>query len=57
MSPALVSFLFTAGATTWIYTKFQKYNGNDTKSSLIGAAVCAVLIFIIFDYAFGKISS
>ena len=56
MSPALVSFLFTAGASTWIYTKFQRYSGNNTKQSLIASAICAVLIFTIFYYIFNRIA-
>jgi hypothetical protein len=48
MSPVVVSLLFTAGAATWIYTKLQRYSGNNTKQSAIGAAVSAIFIFIVF---------
>jgi hypothetical protein len=48
MSPVWVSLFFTAGATTWIYTKFQRYSGNNTKQSVIAAAVSAAIIFFIF---------
>ncbi|MGA3150609.1 MAG: hypothetical protein ABSD10_03310 [Candidatus Saccharimonadales bacterium] len=47
MGLGLISFLFTLGAGTWIYTKLQRYNGNNTKQSVIAAAVAAVIIFLI----------
>jgi hypothetical protein len=50
MGPFLVSFLFTAGAATWIYTKFQRYSGNNTQQSVIAAGVAAVFIFIVFYF-------
>ncbi|HET7827513.1 MAG TPA: hypothetical protein VFK97_01445 [Candidatus Saccharimonadales bacterium] len=55
MSPFLVSFLFTVGAGTWIYTKLQRYSGNNTQQSLIGAAVASVLVFIVFYFVFHSI--
>jgi hypothetical protein len=55
MSPFLVSFLFTAGAATWIYTKLQRYSGNNTQQSLIGAGVSAIFIFIVFYFIFHSI--
>lgn len=48
MGPALVSFLFTVGATTWFYTKLQKYSGNNTKQSVIAASVAALIVFLLF---------
>jgi hypothetical protein len=48
MSPVVVSLLFSGGATTWIYTKFQRYSGNNTKQSIIAAGVAGLVIFIIF---------
>jgi hypothetical protein len=55
MSPFLVSFLFTAGATTWIYTKFQRYSGNNTQQSAIAAGVAGLFIFIVFFYVSSQI--
>lgn len=40
--------MFTAGASTWIYTKLQKLSGNNTQQSVIATAVSAVFIFIMF---------
>jgi len=48
MSPVVVSLLFTAGASTWIYTKFQRSSGNNTKQSVIAAAIAGIFIFIVF---------
>ena len=48
MGPGLVSFLFTVGASTWLYTKFQRYSGNNTRRSLVAAGFAAILIFIFF---------
>jgi hypothetical protein len=50
MSPFLVSFMFTAGAATWIYTKFQRYSGNNTKQSAMAAAAAGIFIFIVFYF-------
>ena len=51
----MVSFFFTAGAATWIYTKFQRYSGNNTKQSAMAAGVAAVFIFIVFYYIASKL--
>jgi hypothetical protein len=48
MSAFVVALMFTAGAATWIYTKFQKYSGNNTRQSVIATAVAAAFIFIMF---------
>ena len=46
----MVSIMFTAGAATWIYTKFQRYSGNNTQQSAIAAGVAGLFIFIVFFY-------
>jgi hypothetical protein len=56
MSPFLVSLMFTAGASAWIYTKFQKYSGNNTQQSAIATAVCAVIIFFVFYTIFNLLT-
>jgi hypothetical protein len=48
MSPIVVSLLFTAGASTWIYTKLMRYSGNNIQQSVIAAAVSALIIFFVF---------
>jgi len=55
MSAGLVSFLFAAGASTWLYTKFQKYSGNNTQQSVIATGISAVVIFIVFFFIFHSI--
>jgi hypothetical protein len=55
MSPFLVSIMFTAGAATWIYTKFQRYSGNNTQQSAIAAGVAGLFIFIVFFYVSSQI--
>lgn len=55
MSAALVSFFFTCGAAAWLYVKFQKYSGNNTKSAAIATGVSALVIFFIFYTVFKMI--
>jgi hypothetical protein len=55
MSPVLVSLMFTAGASTWIYTKFQRYSGNNTRQSAIATGISALIIFIVFLFIFNSI--
>lgn len=47
MGAWLVSFLFTIGASTWIYTKLQRYSGNNTQQSLVATAAIGVLLFFV----------
>jgi hypothetical protein len=48
MGPGLISFMFAAGASTWLYTKFMRYSGNNTKQAVIATAVAGAVIFFIF---------
>jgi hypothetical protein len=50
MSPFVVSLIFSAGATTWIYTQFQRHSGNNTKQSAYAAGAAGLVIFIIFYF-------
>jgi hypothetical protein len=56
MSSVWVSLLFSVGAATWIYTKFQRSSGNNTKQSVTAACICGVLVFIIFLYLLNMIT-
>jgi len=56
MSAFLISFLFTAGAVTWIYTKLQRRSGNNTRQSAIACAVVGVVIFVIIFYIASVVS-
>jgi len=53
MSNALVALFFAAGAGAWIYAKFSKSTGNNTKSSSIAAAASALFIFLLFYFMLG----
>jgi hypothetical protein len=55
MSAGVVSFLLAIGSSTWIYAKFQRSSGNNTKQSVIAAGICFILIFIVFFYIFNSI--
>jgi len=50
MSPFVVSLMFSAGVTTWIYTKFQRTSGNNTRQSAYAAGAAGLVIFIVFFY-------
>lgn len=39
--------MFSVGASTWIYVKFQKYSGNNTQQSVIAAGVSGLVIFLV----------
>ena len=45
MGNGVISLLLAAGASTWLFTKFQKFSGGNTRQSVIASAVSAVLIF------------
>jgi hypothetical protein len=53
MSNALVALFFAAGAGAWIYAKFSKSTGNNTKSSSIAAAASALFIFVLLYFILG----
>jgi len=55
MSAFFVSLLFAAGASTWLYTKLQKYSGNNTKQSAIAAGFIGLIILFIFYTIFNLI--
>jgi len=46
MGSGVISLLFTLGASTWVYTKLQRYSGNNTKQSIIAIVVIALIIFL-----------
>jgi hypothetical protein len=50
MGPFVVSLMFSAGAAAWIYTKFQRSSGNNTRQSAYAAGVAGLVIFIIFYF-------
>jgi hypothetical protein len=50
MSNLLIAFLATIGASAYIYTKFQRHTGNNTKQAIIGTSLLAVFIFIFLIF-------
>lgn len=52
----MVSLFFAAGSATWIYTKFQRYSGNNTQQSAIAAGVAGLFIMIVFYFIFSTIT-
>lgn len=46
MSNVLIAFLVSISATAWIYNKFMRSTGGNTKNAVISAAVAGVAIFI-----------
>lgn len=40
--------MFAAGATTWIYTRFQNTSGGNTSRSLTASALAGALLFVLF---------
>jgi hypothetical protein len=57
MSAFVVTLMFTAGAATWIFTKLQKYSGNNTQQSIIATAIAGAFIFVVFYYIASKLVS
>jgi len=55
MSAVWISLMFAAGAATWIYTKFMRSSGNNTKQSAIAAGISALAIFFVFLTVFNMI--
>jgi hypothetical protein len=55
MSAFVVSLLVTLGASTWVYTKLQRYSGNNTKQSVMGAAAVGFFVFIVLIYVAEKL--
>lgn len=45
-SNVLIAFLVSVGATAWIYNKFMRSTGGNTKNSVVSAAVAGAAIFI-----------
>ena len=55
MNKFWISLLFTIGSGAWIYTKLQKYSGNNTKQSLAGVGIIGLIIFIILFLVLGMV--
>lgn len=47
MDEWLISGMFAAGASTWVYVKLQRTSGNNTKQSVIATAFIGLIIFFV----------
>jgi len=43
----LIALLAALGGGTWVYTKFMRRTGNNTKNSLVSAGIVALIIFVV----------
>lgn len=43
----LIALLAALGGGTWVYAKFMRRTGNNTKNSIITASVVAFIIFVV----------
>jgi hypothetical protein len=47
MSTVVISLFFALGVSAWLYTKLQKYSGNNTKQTLTVLGFAALVLFFI----------
>lgn len=47
MGNALIAFLVSISAATWLYAKFMRKSGNNAQTSIIAVAVLGIFVFII----------
>ena len=53
MGPFIVSLMFAAGASTWIYTQLQKRGGSsNSKQTAIGTGIAFLFILFVSYYIF-----
>lgn len=57
MPTVLITFLMALGGGAWIYNKVHRSTGNDTKTALLVAGGCAMLIAIIVFMLLGLVPS
>jgi lipopolysaccharide export LptBFGC system permease protein LptF len=48
MGNGMIAFLFAVGFSAWVFNKFYKRSGGNTKTSLSAAALVGVIAFLIF---------
>ncbi len=49
----MISLLFSAGVSAWIYGKLQRQTGNNTQKSAIATAVSGAVLFLLLYTALG----
>lgn len=47
MSNALIAFFCAAGATAWVYSKFDRHTGGNTQTAVPGAVMVGVIVFLL----------
>jgi len=50
MSNGLIAFLITLGAVTYLYNRFMRTTGGNSKSALITSGSIGILLFIVLLY-------
>ena len=50
MSAWIVALLFSVGASTWIYTKLQKYTGAGNPKQTVFATIGAFIFIFFISY-------
>ena len=47
MGNVLIALLVAVGFSAWVYAKLMRRTGNNTKNSIVTAAVLAVIVFFV----------
>lgn len=47
MTNGLIAFLAAIGVAGWVYAKFNRSTGGNTRSSLLGAGLVGAVVFIV----------
>jgi hypothetical protein len=55
MSNFVIALLLAIGTSAWLYTKFLRKTGNNTKTSIIATAIGGIFIFFAAWFALNVI--
>ncbi len=55
MSNFVIALLLSIGTSAWLYTKFLRKTGNNTKTSIIATAIGGIFIFFAAWFALNVI--
>lgn len=47
MGSVIIALLLAVGAATWIYAKFMRTTGSNSRTSLVAAGVAGIFIFLL----------
>jgi hypothetical protein len=56
MGRGVISLLLAIGGAAWLYNKFQRSSGNNTRQSAIASLISAVVIFLVVFVILGMIT-